>query len=94
MTTPNRPDGLLPDAPRTTWRAIVLDVLVPLSGRHGVPLGTIYAAVAEHPGAKARMKSNQHIRSKVRQTLQRLRDEGVLRTRGPARWDVTRELGR
>lgn len=95
MITPKRPDEpIVPDAPRATWRSIVLDVLRPQAGTRGLPLGTIYDGVAAHPIAKAREKSNQQIRAKVRQTLQRLRDEGVILTRGPGRWDIPPELGR
>lgn len=95
MTTPERPNApIQPPVPRPTWRTVMLDVLRPHAGRHGLPLGTIYADVERHPEVAARSKSNQHVRSKVRQTLQRLRDEGLIRTRGPARWDIPRELGR
>ena len=78
-------------ASKKSWRSIVLECLVPFTGRTA-PLDALYACVEQHPDAVARTKTNRHIRAKVRQTLQRLRDDGVVRTRGPGRWDVPRNL--
>lgn len=73
------------------WRDIVTDCLVPMRGKN-IPMEVIYSAVVRHPDAKMRATSNKHVRAKVRQTLQRLRDLGVVETRGPGRWHVKPDL--
>lgn len=76
---------------KTTWRAIVVDVLVPMRGKT-VCLAAIYHGVAEHPDAITRAESNKHVRPKVRQVLQQLRRDGVVGAMGKGWWHVHDDL--
>ena len=87
-TEPRLPEG---SSRKTTWRAIVVDILVPMRGKT-VCLKAIYYGVAQHPEAINRAESNKHVRPKVRQVLQQLRKDGVIGAMGKGWWHVHDDL--
>lgn len=86
----------MPKAKRTTtgkarakrgksWRDVVLEVMAETRGQT-VRLPDLYARIEAHPEAKRRASTNRNVRAKVRQVLQRLRDDGVIEWLGPGEW--------
>lgn len=90
MTVPTS-DPNSTEAPKRSWREIVIDCLVGLRGKT-VPMEAIYQRVLQHPDAIARATSNKHVRAKLRQTLARLHDLGIVETRGPGSWFIPANL--
>lgn len=66
-------------------RDVVLEVVTEMRGQT-VRLPELYARVEAHAEAKRRASSNHNVRAKVRQVLQRLRDDGVIEWLGPGCW--------
>lgn len=90
MTAPTS-DPNSTEARKRSWREIVVECLVSLRGKT-VPMEAIYQRVLRHPDAITRAASNKHVRAKLRQTLARLRDLGVVETRGPGSWFIPANL--
>ncbi|MCC7537482.1 MAG: hypothetical protein IT379_14760 [Deltaproteobacteria bacterium] len=91
MTTPNNKKRGRPPkkgaARSTSWRSIVLEVL-DAAGPGELTLAQIYASVADHPAAQERATTNRHVPAKVRQVLQRLRDQRKATCVRPGVWQV------
>lgn len=85
------PDSVLPvgdrsfdDVPGSTWKEDVLELILQL-GRRQFTLEELYFY---EPILRKRHPSNQHIRDKVRQVLQQLRDGGLLEFLGQGSYQV------
>lgn len=74
---PTSPSTAAPHAlkKRTPWRQIVLEAFRTLPAGP-VRLAALYGAVAVHPDAIERAATNASVSAKVRQVVQRLRDDG------------------
>lgn len=88
MTTPTtrRSQGTR----RRPWLAIAVEALLPLVGRT-VSLGTLYAAIEEHPDARIRARTND-VRWGIDDAIWKLEQAGLLNRTEGGRWEVHRGL--
>src|SRR6266550_2898525 len=79
--------------PEWTWKQAVADQVLDLVHRNLSPRFSIDDVYARVPFFEELFPRNQHVKEKIRQHLQRLRDDGFLLFQGGGRYELNLQFG-